>query len=488
MNNMPKGNEWDFTDRDDKSMYYGKNFRFDFSMFKSVQICQLMKIFVWQNYRTGAMAVRSIHSHCSNFRYFNTFANENKIESLKDIDGNTIDEYMTFLRLYNTTRTGLPLRYATQAGIFSTFRSLVHWGQMYAPTLVPNKEIFSGHEYTMTNIKHKIEYIPDAVLNQIQEALKVEEDPYVKYGLIILMSTGLRRSELVNLKVGCVTPHALKGYTLTLYDFKNRRDIRKMPIPPICADAIKKLEELTAEMRSEADDALKSFLFLHRTSKCGIANEIRVISGPAFTNRVNGYVSRGGKYYGGFMDRHNIVGSDGKVYKIKLHQFRKTVATDMFSKNVDLKVIQEFLRHTNPETTKKYYADSKDIDRAKIFERINIIGNIDTVGNNVKLDKKELAWFQKNKHKAAKMCDGYCTMPFVKGEVCERLLKHQKCYTCRRYITTPEYLDDHKKHLAELEADLANNIYGSHYANHLLPTIEILKEIIKRLEAVEDEK
>ena len=443
---------------------------------------------MWQNYKTGAMAIRSIHSHCSNFRYFNIFAIENKIESLKNIDGDTIDEFMTFLRLYNAARTGLPLRYITQAEIFSTFRNLVHWGQMYAPNLVPNREIFSGSEYTMTNIKHKIEYIPDAVLNQIQEALKAEEDPYVKYGLIILMSTSLRRSELVNLKVGCVTTHALKGYTLTLYDFKNRRDIRKMPIPPICAEAIKKLEELTAEMRNEADESLKSFLFLHRTSKCGIANEIRLISGPSFTQRINGYVSRGGKYYEGFMDRHNIIGSDGKVYKIKLHQFRKTVATDMFSKNVDLKVIQEFLRHTSPETTKKYYADSKDIDRAKIFEKINIIGNIDTVGNNVRLNKKELAWFQKNKHKAAKMCDGYCTMPFVKGQVCERLLKHQKCYTCSRYITTPEYLDDHKKHLAELEADLANNIYGSHYANHLLPTIEILKEIIKRLEAVEDEK
>ena len=64
MKNMPKGNEWNFTDEDDKSMSYGKNFRFDFSMFKSVQICQLIKIFVWQNYKTGAMAIRSIHSHC----------------------------------------------------------------------------------------------------------------------------------------------------------------------------------------------------------------------------------------------------------------------------------------------------------------------------------------------------------------------------------------------------------------------------------------
>ena len=475
MKNMPKGNVWELTDKDDKSLYYGSSIRFNFTMFKAEKIRKLIKIYVWKNYTTGMASISSLRSHCSNFRYFNTFAEENHIESLINIDDDTIDKFMTFLRLYNTTRTGFPLKYITQASIFSTFRNLVHWGQMYAPNLVPNKEIFSGNEYTMTNIKHKIEYIPDDVFNQIQEALKVEEDPYVKYGLIILMSTGIRRSELVNLKVNCVTPHALKGYTLNLYDFKNRRDIRKMPIPPICAEAIKKLEEITAELRAEATENLKEYLFLYRTSCCGIANEIRVISGP----------SRG-KYYDGFVDRHNIVGSDGKIYKLKLHQFRKTVATDMFSKNVDLKVIQEFLRHTSPETTKKYYADSKDIDRAKIFEKINIIGNIDTVGNDVKLNKKELAWFQKNKHKVAKMCDGYCTMPFVKGQVCERLLKHQKCYTCSRYITTPEYLDDHKKHLAELEADLANNIYGSHYANHLLPTIEILKEIIKRLEAIDN--
>jgi len=485
MKNMPKGNVWNLVDENNKSMYYGKNFRFDFSMFKSVQICQLIKVFVWQNYKTGTLALRSIHTHCTNFRYFNTFAIENKIESLRNIDGDTIDEYMTFLRLYKVMRSGLSLKYVTQAGVFSTFRSLVHWGQMYAPHLVPNKEIFSGNEYTMTNVKHKIEYLPDDVLNQIQEALKVEEDPYVKYGLIILMATGLRRSELVNLKVNCVTPHALKGDTLTLYDFKNQRDIRKMPIPPICAEAIRKLEEVTAEIRAVADERVKNYLFLYRTSRCGIANEIRVISGPSFTKWINGYHEKG-TYRLGFMDKHNIIGSDGKIYKIKLHQFRKTVATDMFSKNVDLKVIQEFLRHTSPETTKKYYADSKDVDRAKIFEKINIIGNIETIGADMNLDKKELAWFEKNKHKAARMCDGYCTMPFVKGEVCERLLKHQKCYTCSRYITTPEYLDDHKKHLAELEADLANNIYGSHYANHLLPTIEILKEIIKKLEAVDN--
>lgn len=485
MNDMPKGNQWDFIDRDDKSMYYGKNFRFDFNMFEAEQIRMLIKFYVWQNYKTGAVALRTIHTHCSSFRYFNTFCIENKIESLVNIDTNTIDEYMTFLRLYKASRTGRTLKYVTQSGIFSTFKMLVHWGQMYVPHLVPHREIFSGNEYSMINVKHKIEYIPDDVLVQIQDALKVEENPYIKYGLIILMSTGLRRSELMNLKVNCVTPHALKGYTLTLYDFKNRRDVRKLPIPPMCAEAIRMLEEVTAEIRKEAGDELKPYLFLYRTSRCGIANEIRVISGPTFTKWMNGYLQKG-KYYSGFMSKHNIVGSDGEIYKIKIHQFRKTVATDMFSKNVDLKVIQEFLRHSDPGTTKKYYADSKDIDRARLFEKINIIGNIDNIDSDVFENEKELSWFNNNKHKAAKMCDGYCTMPLKKGKICERLIKHQKCYTCSRYITTPEYLKAHKEHLAELEAELANNIYGSHYANHLLPTISVLKIIIEKLEAIDN--
>ena len=46
-----------------------------------------------------------------------------------------------------------------------------------------------------------------------------------------------------------------------------------------------------------------------------------------------------------------------------------------------------------------------------------------------------------NKDKCvAGLCDGYCTKPVTDGNICPRLLKRQKCYTCSRYITTPEYL------------------------------------------------
>ncbi|MCE7700226.1 MAG: hypothetical protein K8E24_015815, partial [Methanobacterium paludis] len=134
------------------------------------------------------------------------------------------------------------------------------------------------------------------------------------------------------------------------------------------------------------------------------------------------------------------------------------------------------------EITKRYYSDVKDTERGEMFKKIGIIGNINAISKEVIEDEKELEWFKENKDKGARMCDGYCTKPFKDGEFCDRLLKRKKCYTCSRYITTPEYLQFHKSYLVELEQQVKNNIYGDHYAQHFEPTIEVLKEIIARLE------
>ncbi|MFA9376431.1 MAG: hypothetical protein ACERKZ_06730 [Lachnotalea sp.] len=64
-------------------------------------------------------------------------------------------------------------------------------------------------------------------------------------------------------------------------------------------------------------------------------------------------------------------------------------------------------------------------------------------------------------------------------DICDRLLKRQKLYACSRYITTPEYLEAHKQHLANLEKQLEEgSIYVEHYAENFIPTIEVLKIII----------
>ena len=50
-----------------------------------------------------------------------------------------------------------------------------------------------------------------------------------------------------------------------------------------------------------------------------------------------------------------------------------------------------------------------------------------------------------------------------------------------------EYLEAHKQHLANLEKQLEEGaIYGEHYAEHFIPTIEVLKFIIERLEGLQN--
>ncbi len=483
LSNMPTGNELYLQDTDDKSVNYKNKFIFRFEQFESEKIRRLIKLYVWQNHQTGALTLSSIYKNYSSFCKFNLFALQNHIYTLADFDANDADDYMTYLRMSKSKNTGKPLCYSTQKEIYSNFRAVVYWGRLFAPELVPEQEVFLDIAYPGYHAKHKIEYISDDVVKQINIALLTEENPYIKYGIIILFSTGMRRSELLNLEADCVTPHLLNGDTLMMYDYKNRRQYRRFPINPICADAIGRLKEFTAEMRKRADDDIKRFLFIYEDKNRDNTKAIKVVSKYVLSSWINGYTSVG-KFYPGFMARHNITGSNGEIYKLKIQQFRKTVATDMFSKNVNLKTIQAFLRHANPETTKKYYADDKDIDRAKLFEKVGIIGNINNVDASVIADKNELAWFMENKDKGAKMHDGYCTKPIRCGEICEKLMNQQKCYTCSRYITTPEYLGEHRNHLSELESQLANNIYGAHYAEHLSPTIAVLKDIINRLEAI----
>jgi len=350
------------------------------------------------------------------------------------------------------------------------------------PNEVPKIEIFAGNEYIGINRKLKIDFIPDEVISQINKALKSEENPYVKYGIIILQSTGMRLGDMFGLTVDCIKPHLINGYTLTWYDHKNRKERQPIPISNECAIAVEKLMEYTKDLREQTDDNVKDYLFIHKSK----VSNVRVMTMQNYSYLLNGIINKGKLVRKGFVHNHNILDTNGEYYNLKSHQFRRTLATDMLSKGTDLKAIQEVLGHSSAMTTKRHYADVKDKERAKVFKDIGIIGNINKVDGTVITDKNNLIWFKENKDKGARMEDGYCTKPCNDGKICDRLLKKQKCYTCSRYITTPEYLQAHKNHLAELENQLEGNIYGSHYAEHFLPTIEILKEIVKRLEEMQD--
>lgn len=482
---MPNGDKWELIDNDSNSQHYGRKFKFDFSYIESDSIKSVIKAYVWRNYKEGNKTLYKLYYDNNNFKLFNEFIIKNNINSLKELTNNDIELFISFLKTYISNKTNKPLSHQTQKIHLDKVKAIIRWGQLYMSNEVPKTKIFTGNEYIGINRKLKIDFIPDEVLEKINKALVNEENPYVKYGIIILQSTGMRIGDMLKLTVDSVKPHLISGYTLTWYDHKNRKERQPMPIPNECAIAVEKLIEHTKELREQADDSIKKHLFIHRVSKGKNVGEILNISVVRYKVWLNGQ-NLNGKIIKGFVHNHNIMDTNGEYYNLTAHQFRRTLATDMLSKGTDLKAIQEVLGHSSPSTTKQSYADVKDKERAEVFKNIGIIGNINKVDETVISDKKDLIWFKENKDKGARMEDGYCTKPCSDGKICDRLLKRQKCYTCSRYITTPEYLQAHKNHLAELEKQLEGNIYGDHYAEHFIPTIEILKEIVKRLEEIQN--
>ena len=476
LNNQPVGDLWHLQDNDAESQHYGRTFHFDFSYIHSEEMKSVIKDYVWQNLKTGNRAMNHLFSVSNGFKIFAHFAKQHGIYSLTELNNTKIDLFLSYLRTIISPRTKKPLSYKSQKNHLDALKVVIVWCRIHCPDAVPTVQIFTGNEFTGINRRMKIDFIPDEVMVQINIALKTEENPYLKYGIIILESTGMRLGDLLKLRTDCVKPHLVSGYTISWFDHKNRRERPPMPVRAECAHAVQKLIEITEHLREEAGESIKDVLFIYRCPMSHLGGQVVVPTQQTMRNWLKDFVKK-----------NNILDTDGKPYNLTSHQFRRTLGTDMLSKGTDLNVIQQVLGHSDPSVTKRFYADVKDKDRAETFKNIGIIGNIDLIDDFSFESSDEKDWFQANKHKGAALCDGYCTKPFEDGKVCDRLLKRHKCYSCSRYITTPEYLQAHRDHLARLEKQLEEGaIYGEHYAEHFRPTMEVLKVIIERLEELQN--
>jgi len=419
-----------------------------------------------------------IYSEVNSYFYrFIQFAESRNIISLKGLTNVDVENYISYLHTTISEKTGKPMSYNNQRNCLDRFKTVIRWCQLHRPDDVPITEIFTGNEYTGVNRKLKIDFIPDDVVAQINEALKTEENPYLKYGIIILQSTGMRIGDLLKLRIDCIKPHLISGYTIEWVQHKGRKNKAPMPVRSECVAAIEKLVEITKDLRDEADEKDKNTLMIRRVPVGKGAGKVMNLNSVSFNN-----------WFKKFIKDNDIKDANGDYYNLTSHQFRRTLGTDMLSKGTNINVIQQVLGHTDASVTKRFYADVKDKERAEVFKSVGVIGNINQIQSNAFDNVSEFEWFKANKDKCvAGLCDGYCTKPVTDGNICPRLLKRQKCYTCSRYITTPEYLDAHKQHLANLERQLEEGvIYGEHYAEHFIPTIEVLKVIIERLEGLQN--
>ncbi|MGA3602773.1 tyrosine-type recombinase/integrase [Lysinibacillus agricola] len=470
--NYPKGDLWELEETNKSSINYGKIYSFDFSFVTSESIKKVIKQYMWSTWKDGKNSLAHLYNNLIFFKNFNRFADQHHIHSFRELTNSHVNLFLSFLNNQVGERTKKPFGNNYKKNCLDVLKAIIRFGQWNLPNVVPTVNIFTGNEFGRINKMLKIDFIPDDVVEQIKQALKKEKNPYIKWGITILQETGMRISELRLLKVDYLQKHPVHGWELKWLDSKKQQLRKPTPINVVCVKAFRQLERYTSELREEADDNTKNYLFLHK-ARGHNKNPVSVPTHSAYHY-----------WFSSFIKRHNILDSNCELYNLTSHQFRRTLATDMLSKGVELQSVSNLLGHSNASVTWKHYATVKDKERADVFRTIGIIGDINKVDDSI-IHPEDRKWFFENKDKGARLRDGYCTKPFEGEEICSTYLKMQKCFGCNRFVTTPQYLDEHKKHLADLEKQVEENReFGEHFVNHYKPTMDVLRDIIKKLEEI----
>jgi hypothetical protein len=134
----------------------------------------------------------------------------------------------------------------------------------------------------------------------------------------------------------------------------------------------------------------------------------------------------------------------GQPVRVHPHQFRHTYATRLINSGVPQHVVKKLLDHDSDTMTAHYARLSMETIRQEweTATKVNIGGDVIHEGEGRLAD----AIWLKNSLSRAKMAlpNGYCTLPLQ--QTCEYA---NACLTCPMFLTTAEFLPQHKSQLIE---------------------------------------
>ncbi len=207
--------------------------------------------------------------------------------------------------------------------------------QFHIPQMATSNQLWNRDKFRKIN---KTKPIPENVFDKIlYHALYDEKNILTKACIIIQSQTGLRISEVLSIREGCVK-HTADGYdymeVILSKTEKNEPVIHKVFINDLVKDAIEELSGYTENFRKES--GLKE-LFLIRH------NGIGVLTVTALGYRLHRFIKR-----------HDIRDNKGELYPLTSHQFRATFVREMVKRKVPIAMIMKHYSHVSIEMTMHY--------------------------------------------------------------------------------------------------------------------------------------
>lgn len=254
-------------------------------------------------------------------RDFFIWCDDRNLKYPEEVTRAILERYQKHLFNYRK-KNGEPYSSFTQRRHLTSIQALFKWlAKSYYIIMNPASEL---------DLPRKITLLPRDVLTQ-EEAEQILNTPDIssiyqlrdKVIMEVFYSTGIRRTELTNLKVWDIN---LDRRTVFIKEGKGKKD----RIIPISKRAVLWIEKYLREVRPQiAKHPDNNYLFLNQFGE--------KFSAEGLTHWVRVYIEK-----------------SGVEKKGSCHLFRHTMATLMLENGADIRYIQEMLGHSSLETTQIY--------------------------------------------------------------------------------------------------------------------------------------
>lgn len=384
-------------------------------------------------------------SHCNldimALRLFTNYIHDKEPswESLALLTREHMEGYLSWYKDYAAKWKDINIKYITLLRAF--FQYIQRAGYPEAPEN-PYVSLIFKEDIPRVSQKSKedIKYIPEGVLQQLEENLEhVKPSEFIPI-IILLRASGWRISDLLNLRYDTCLDRTTQGWYLC-------GDIPKVQVlnhrVPITDEVYAVVQSVVDEVKNKStdDNNPEHLLFVRfngkRKGKC-----IQRQSVQQALNRLTA--------------ARNITDDQGNIFHFSNHAFRHTKGVELINNGMNILHVQKWMAHSSPEMTLRY-AQILDTTMRKSWEeatrqglfKIGESGEVKRIDISELHDEDVIEWeYIRHNLDAVRMPLGYCMKP--KKQECHTQLN--PCLTCRNLCTTSDFISQYEVEIQETKA------------------------------------
>lgn len=349
------------------------------------------------------------------------------ISGTADIDRNAVEQFLAYQHVHRAGQVS----HRIGVGQFNMFLLAIRrhgW-----VTDLPNTALIYTEDYPKETIRQP-RALSEHVMTQIEDPANLAKWPNPHHRLItvILMRCGLRISDTVALSQDCLVRDKDGAPYLRYLNHKMKREAL-VPIDEELEHAITDhIANVNQTSTPHAGSADTRVLFPHGRSNAQGTHHISTHTYSTCLRR--------------WAVRCKITDENGLPAVVSPHRFRHTLGTRLINLDVPQEVVRRILDHDSHQMT-AHYARLSDTSIRRHWEAAR---KVNASGVDVALDPDgplaEAAWSKQRLGRATQaLPNGYCGLPVQK--TCPHA---NACLTCPMFITTSEFLPQHREHRTQL--------------------------------------